>query len=179
MMVTLRTVATVVALVVLAACSTAHPTAPTAPAAAEPWRFTGNLTGEWTGTYVVTGCSPVNAPNPCTNYVPTVPGTMRLSLTQTGATLAGTFASDQIGAIVPVTGTVDDFGIVHLEGKRPGSWRCFFGGARDLALGSWTTQITKSGGLAGSFKQSVQQTLSSCYTTMFAYDTSVISLTRS
>lgn len=176
----MRILLAIAAATMLSACSTSHPTAPSA-ALATPERhpFTGNLTGQWKGTYTITGCSPTNAPNQCTWYIPGQPQQMRLQLTQNGAELTGSFTSERLGAdSVAVTGHVDEFGAVTLAGTRRGEYRCFFGGARDLAIESWKAEVTKQGGLAGSFRQLVQQTLSSCYTSMYSYDSTIVSLTR-
>ena len=169
-------------LFLLAGCS-GSPTAPTTPTAPPaPTVFTGNLSGTWTGTYTVTGCSPTAAPNTCTMYVPKTPGAMTLTLTQSGKQLSGTFNSDFLSIPFAVTGTVDDAGRVTLQGTRQDRWSClgFVGESMDdyAAVRNWKTEVTKTGDLLGTFTQSARHSLSSCYFTLYDFPTEVISLKR-
>jgi hypothetical protein len=165
-------------LIVSMACDRG-PSAPTLVPSSAFTSFTGDLTGTWIGEYAVTGCVPTTAPNRCTTYIPPAPETMTLTLAQAGSTLTGTFTSEIIGSLA-VTGTVDEAGVVHLAGARPGAWRCFDPtSVRAIEIGDWTTEITKQGEMRGAFRQSSEQTLSSCYTGRYDYFTQVLSLRRS
>lgn len=166
-----------------AACSTPTPTAPTAAPTAAAVTFRGDLTGEWIGTYTIATCSPTTVPGQCQRYVPSAPGTMRLTLIQDATRVTGTFTSDFIGdVLLPITGTVDANGVVRIAGAREGYWNPWQVGdrphAQGLAVDSWRTEVTKDGGLAGDFRQLRQHTLSSFYSAMFEFPTSVVSLTR-
>ena len=161
----------------LSACNR-NPASPTPLPTPSPVTAAGDLSGTWTGEYAVTGCAPMQAPNQCTWYVPLGPETMTLTLTQSGANLSGTFTSSMIGPLA-VTGTVDAAGVVRLAGSRPSQFQCLQPSSiRANEVADWRTEITKDGELRGTFRQSTEQVLSSCYTGRYDYFTQILSLRR-
>jgi hypothetical protein len=152
----------------------AAPTTPTMPSATV---IDTNVAGVWTGTFAVTRCTPMAIPGDCRPSVPFAPEPMTLTLTQAGDSLSGTFETAMVGSI-PISGTIDSGGIMHLSGVKPGNFRCFEASTPDVEVGDWTTEITKTGDLSGTFRQSRQQLLSSCYTGRFDYFSQVLSLHR-
>ena len=173
---TSRSAITMLAVLALSACSR-NPAAPTPLPTPSPVTVTGELSGTWTGEYAVTGCAPMQAPNQCTWYVPLGPEAMTLTLTQSGASLSGTFTSGIIGPLA-VTGTVDAAGVVRLAGSRPSQFQCYQPSIRANEVADWVTEITKDGELRGTFRQSTEQILSSCYTGRYDYFTQILSLRR-
>jgi hypothetical protein len=162
----------------LAACGSS-PVAPTPPPTTETTPVIGNLSGTWTGEYAITGCSPTNAPNQCSWYIPPGSESMTLTLEQSGTTLSGMFTSARIGGPLPVSGSVDAAGVVRLTGARPSGFQCFApNSVRAIEVGDWHTEITKTGELSGTFRQSSEQILSSCYTGRYDYRTEILSLKR-
>ena len=137
------------------------------------------LSGTWTGTYSISSCWPEAAPNSCTGYAK--PGTLTLALVNTGSSLIGTFNSDLLGTL-DVAGTVDASGAVTLSGERQGILNCFSVGPIITGvtggIGDWSASITRTGAIAGSFKQMARQRVSSCYYAMFEYTTQVAELRR-
>lgn len=71
---------------------------------------------------------------------------------------------------------------MRIEGRREGHWNPWQVGTEPhrpgLAVDTWATEVTKDGKLSGQFRQLVQHTLSSFYTSMFEYPTDVVSLGR-
>jgi hypothetical protein len=144
------------------------------------------LTGTWTGTYRVTSCTPDVLIGCSSIYLSRPAYSVRLVLTQTESMVTGTFDGDvatgRLAAPIPLSGSADSSGALHLRGGQP-FVDGFFPGSEQQGIdfGNWTT-VEGAGGtsMSGAFHQTITAHYAlQAYPLTVDFQSEIVSLTRS